>query len=108
MAYHFHLVAEKRQRLEEAVDFCIKGHCGVEVPYIIETVCGVEHFGRCVRIPLATHLCGIHAVGEIDGWREIEIFEEVERSAYRDAVAHAVAPVFHEAFLEELVLFRCQ
>ena len=52
MADHLDLVAQKWQRLEEAVDFGVKRYCGTEVPDVIEIIGGVKDLGGGIRIPL--------------------------------------------------------
>ena len=58
--------------------------CGVcrdgEVPviYIVESISGIAHLGLPCLVPCLLHLVGIHTVGEIEGRRYVEVFEEGE------------------------------
>ena len=108
MAYHLHLFAKETERLPETVDLRIERYGGVEVPYVIETVCGVGYLGRCRRIPLPPHFLCVHAVCKAYRGGDVDIREQRECRRDRYAVLHAVAPVLYERLLEKHVLLRCK
>ena len=108
MADHLHFIAENLQWLIETVDLGVERQRCVEVPYVIEAVGSVAHLGRQVRIPLAAHFRRIHPVVERHRRRYVDIVQQGERGRDRHRVLHSVAPVLDQAFLEKLVLGRCQ
>ena len=78
VAYHLHLVAEELERFPETVNLCVERDGGVEVEDIVESVGGILHFSRGLRVPLAPYLGGVHAVVEADGGRDVYVLEELE------------------------------
>ena len=65
---------------------------------------GVAHLGRRVRVPVATHFLEIHTVVDAHARGDVEVFERREGGLYRNLMAYAVVPVFHQVLFKELVL----
>ncbi len=108
VADHLHFVAEEFHRFPETIDFSVERQRGIEVEKVVEAVGCVHHLARCLGIPLAAYLGRVHTVIHGDRGRDVDVFEKRECGRHRQGVAHAVAPVFDETFLEKLVLLGCE
>ena len=63
----------------------------------METIGGVGYFRLRPFIPRLGNLVGIHSVGEVERWIEVDVFEQCEVGAYRDVVLESIAPILDEA-----------
>ena len=91
-------------RRPETINLGRETHAHVPVVHVVESVGGIANLflGGCV--PRLRNLVGIHAVGEVERWRHVQVLEERERGADRYLVLPSVAPVLDERAVHQLVL----
>ena len=101
------LASEERfPRFVETIERCVHRNAEAPVVEVVEAVGCVSHLALFVSVPRAVDALGIHDVSESEGRRDVDVFEQLERSIDGNAVLHAVAPVFDEVRFEELVFLR--
>ena len=104
MTYGLHLVAKDATvGDEESVYSRIEVNRHVPVIDIVESLYGVEYLLLCVLIPRTLDALGVHAVSEIEGRRNIDVFGQIESGLDRYGVHPAVAPFASEIGLEDTV-----
>ena len=79
---------------------------GVPVIHVVKAVNGIGLLLLLIAVPRLAQLVGVHAVGKGERRRNIDILEQIERSAYRNRMLHAVTPVLDQVTVKELTLLR--
>ena len=73
----------------------------------METAYRVTHHTVGSIIPRLIYLLEIPSLGVVEAWRNVNIVEQLECGAYRDAMLHTIAPVGQEIrFKYQILLCR--
>ena len=98
------LPSEPRQRRIVAIQLRVGTDAHREVIDIVEAVHRVALHLHRLLVPRLHDLLRVHAVGEREVGRHVDILQDAEAGVDGNLVTHAVPPVLDEAALEEQVL----